>query len=130
MSYYAIPIFLSFAGETGYQAQGPKNSEDSRTQRTKEASPGMETGETPACLTQLPDLIMGLWEVTACHSLSVLCFIFIRLAFHTPEMLNVSFAEFETSYYSVSSSPFIKCTASPVLALLPREHSNFALSYL
>lgn len=80
--------------------------------------------------SQLPDRILGLWEVTACHSLSVLCFIFIRLAFHTPEMLNVSFAEFETSYYSVSSSPFIKCTASPVLALLPREHSNFALSYL
>lgn len=90
----------------------------------------METGETPACLAELPDCILGLWELTACHSLSVLCFIFIRLAFHTPEMLNVSFAELETSDYSGSSSPFIKCAASPALALLPREHSDFALSYL
>lgn len=61
---------------------------------------GMETRETPVCLRGLPDPVLRLWELKACHSPSVLCFIFVRLAFHTPEMLSVSFAELETPDYS------------------------------
>lgn len=75
---------------------------------------------------ELPDPILGSCELRARHSLSILCFIFVRLAFHTLEMLNVSFAKFETSDYSVSSSPFIKRTARLILASL-REHSCLAL---
>lgn len=86
----------------------------------------MEIGEIPTCFLELPDPILGLCELRACHSLSILCFIFVTLAFHTPEMLNVSFAKFETSDYSVSSSPFIKCTARLILVSL-QEPLCFAL---
>ena len=90
------------------------------------SSTKVESGETATCFMELPDPILGSCELRAPHSLSILCFIFVRLAFHTLEMLNVSFAKFETSDYSVSSSPFIKCTARLILASL-REHSCLAL---
>ena len=90
------------------------------------SSTKMESGETPTCFLELPDPILGSCELRARHSLSILCFIFVRLAFHTLEMLNVSFAKVETSDYSVSSSPFIKRTARLILASL-REHSCLAL---
>lgn len=61
-----------------------------------------------------------LWSYST--SLNVLCFIFVRLAFHTLEILNVSFAKFETSDYSVSSSTFIKCTARLMLASFQKAH--------
>lgn len=86
----------------------------------------MEVGEISTCFMEWPDPILGSYELRALHSLSILCFIFVKLAFHTLEMLNVSFAKFETSDYSVSSSPFIKCTARLILASL-REHSCLAL---
>lgn len=102
---------------------GPKASTDQRTVGHTEqgSSTKMEIGETPTHFMELPDPILGSCELRACHSLSILCFIFVRLAFHTLEMLNVSFAKFETSYYSVSSSPFIKCTVRLILASL-QEH--------
>lgn len=89
----------------------------------------IEIGEIPTCSLELPDPILGSCELIVRHFLSILCFIFVRLAFHTPEMLTVSFAKFETSDYSVSSSPFIKCTARLVLASL-REPSCFVLFHV
>lgn len=89
----------------------------------------IEIGEMSTCCLELPDPILGPCELIVRHSLSILCFIFVRLAFHTPEMLTVSFAKFETSDYSVSSSPFIKCTARLVLASF-REPSCFPFFHL